>query len=59
MCRPSTLVLTSGAGALESCVAPILILLVSMFYTKREQARRISWFYFMVNHNVFAVTGSS
>lgn len=25
-------------GALESCVAPILILIVSMFYTKKEQA---------------------
>ncbi|GJE84700.1 MFS general substrate transporter [Phanerochaete sordida] len=34
-------------GALESCVAPILILIISMFYTKNEQARRISWFYLM------------
>ncbi|XP_006454014.1 hypothetical protein AGABI2DRAFT_196678 [Agaricus bisporus var. bisporus H97] len=31
----------------ESCVAPILILIISMFYKKNEQARRISWFYFM------------
>ncbi|KIP10651.1 hypothetical protein PHLGIDRAFT_208266 [Phlebiopsis gigantea 11061_1 CR5-6] len=35
-------------GMLESCVAPILILIISMFYTKREQATRISWFYLMI-----------
>ncbi|KAG6886708.1 hypothetical protein C0992_002726, partial [Termitomyces sp. T32_za158] len=34
-------------GMLESCVAPILILIVSMFYKKDEQAQRISWFYLM------------
>ncbi|EKM59641.1 uncharacterized protein PHACADRAFT_192018 [Phanerochaete carnosa HHB-10118-sp] len=34
-------------GMLESCVAPILILIISMFYTKNEQAQRISWFYLM------------
>jgi len=34
-------------GMLESCVAPILILIISMFYKKDEQARRISWFYVM------------
>ncbi|THU90897.1 MFS general substrate transporter [Dendrothele bispora CBS 962.96] len=34
-------------GMLESCVTPILILLISMFYKKDEQARRISWFYVM------------
>ena len=31
---------TNGLGSLgmlESCVAPILILIISMFYTKREQ----------------------
>jgi len=33
----------------ESCVAPILILVISMFYKKNEHARRISWFYVMVN----------
>ncbi|KAF9448174.1 MFS general substrate transporter [Macrolepiota fuliginosa MF-IS2] len=32
-------------GMCESCVAPILILIISMFYKKNEQARRISWFY--------------
>jgi ACS family allantoate permease-like MFS transporter len=35
-------------GMLESCVAPILILIISMFYKKDEQASRISWFYVMV-----------
>ncbi|KAL0948226.1 hypothetical protein HGRIS_010828 [Hohenbuehelia grisea] len=34
-------------GMCESCVAPILILIVSMFYKKNEQATRISWFYVM------------
>jgi len=32
---------------LESCVAPILILVITMFYKKNEQAQRISWFYLM------------
>jgi ACS family allantoate permease-like MFS transporter len=31
----------------ESCVAPILIVIISMFYKKNEQASRISWFYVM------------
>ncbi|KAJ7276282.1 MFS general substrate transporter [Mycena haematopus] len=34
-------------GMCECCVAPILILIVSMFYKKNEQASRISWFYVM------------
>ncbi|CAA7259690.1 unnamed protein product [Cyclocybe aegerita] len=34
-------------GMCESCVAPSLILIISMFYKKNEQARRISWFYVM------------
>ncbi|TFK83643.1 MFS general substrate transporter [Polyporus arcularius HHB13444] len=34
-------------GMCESCVAPILILIISMFYRKDEQATRISWFYVM------------
>ncbi|TRM67974.1 major facilitator superfamily domain-containing protein [Schizophyllum amplum] len=34
-------------GMLESCVAPILILIITMFYKKNEQATRISWFYVM------------
>ncbi len=33
----------------EACVAPILILIISMFYKKDEQARRISWFFVMVS----------
>jgi MFS transporter, ACS family, allantoate permease len=39
------------AGMCESCVAPLLILLISMFYRKNEQASRISWFYVMVAAN--------
>lgn len=35
-------------GMCESCVAPILILIISMFYKKDEQGVRISWFYVMV-----------
>ena len=35
-------------GMCECCVAPILILIISMFYKKSEQASRISWFYVMV-----------
>ncbi|OBZ71804.1 Allantoate permease [Grifola frondosa] len=34
-------------GMLESCVSPVLVLIISMFYKKDEQARRISWFYLM------------
>ncbi|KAI0676836.1 MFS general substrate transporter [Trametes maxima] len=36
-------------GMCESCVAPILILIISMFYKKDEQGTRISWFYVMVS----------
>ncbi|KZT36811.1 MFS general substrate transporter [Sistotremastrum suecicum HHB10207 ss-3] len=42
-------------GMLESCVAPILILLIGMFYKKDEQARRVSWFYVM--NGVTAIFG--
>ncbi|KAL5504213.1 hypothetical protein ACEPAH_8287 [Sanghuangporus vaninii] len=35
-------------GMLESCVAPILVLIVSMFYKKNEQSQRIAWFYVMI-----------
>ncbi|KAF2222587.1 MFS transporter [Elsinoe ampelina] len=34
-------------GVFESPVAPILVLLISMFYRKEEQGRRISFFYVM------------
>ncbi|ESZ97367.1 MFS transporter, ACS family, allantoate permease [Sclerotinia borealis F-4128] len=32
-------------GVFESCVAPILVLIVSIWYHKEEQGRRVSWFY--------------
>ncbi|KAK0468298.1 MFS general substrate transporter [Desarmillaria tabescens] len=44
---PAFFVLRIILGMCESCVAPILILVISMFYKKDEQATRISWFYFM------------
>ncbi|KAJ7276323.1 MFS general substrate transporter [Mycena haematopus] len=34
-------------GMCEACVAPILIIIISMFYKKNEQASRISWFFVM------------
>ncbi|KAI0301832.1 MFS general substrate transporter [Multifurca ochricompacta] len=34
-------------GMCESCVVPILILIISMFYKKSEQATRVAWFYIM------------
>ncbi|KAH0840015.1 MFS general substrate transporter [Lanmaoa asiatica] len=34
-------------GMCESCVSPCLVLIISMFYKKDEQAKRISWFYVM------------
>ena len=46
-------------GMCECCVAPILILIISMFYKKDEQASRISWFYVMVRlhcHTLYEVT---
>ncbi|MCJ1369885.1 hypothetical protein MMC20_001097 [Loxospora ochrophaea] len=32
-------------GIFESCVAPILVLIIAMWYKKNEQGRRVSWFY--------------
>jgi MFS family permease len=32
-------------GVFESCVAPILILIIAMWYKKEEQGKRVSWFY--------------
>ncbi|MCJ1289239.1 hypothetical protein MMC34_000771 [Xylographa carneopallida] len=32
-------------GIFESCVAPILVLIIAMWYKKMEQGRRVSWFY--------------
>ena len=37
------LILELLPGALESCVAPILILIISMFYTKKEQVSNTSF----------------
>ncbi|PNS18305.1 High-affinity nicotinic acid transporter [Sphaceloma murrayae] len=34
-------------GVFEACVAPILVIIISMWYRKNEQGRRISWFYVM------------
>ena len=36
---PYELLISSCPGMLESCVAPILILIISMFYKKNEQVR--------------------
>lgn len=30
---------------MESSVAPILVLIIAMWYKKEEQGRRVSWFY--------------
>jgi ACS family allantoate permease-like MFS transporter len=32
-------------GVFESCVAPLLVLIIAMWYKQSEQGRRISWFY--------------
>lgn len=32
-------------GIFESCVAPILVLIIAMWYKKEEQGRRVSYFY--------------
>ncbi|KAL1984338.1 hypothetical protein VTN96DRAFT_9296 [Rasamsonia emersonii] len=32
-------------GVFESCVAPILVLIIAMWYKKSEQGRRVSYFY--------------
>ncbi|KAL9057110.1 MAG: hypothetical protein Q9162_002544 [Coniocarpon cinnabarinum] len=32
-------------GIFESCVAPILVLIIAMWYRKEEQGKRVSWFY--------------
>lgn len=34
-------------GVFESCVAPILVLIIAMWYRKEEQGRRVSYFYVM------------
>jgi ACS family allantoate permease-like MFS transporter len=32
-------------GIFEACVAPILVIIITMWYKKEEQGRRVSWFY--------------
>ncbi|EOD49168.1 putative mfs general substrate transporter protein [Neofusicoccum parvum UCRNP2] len=32
-------------GVFEACVAPILVLIIAMWYRKEEQGTRVSWFY--------------
>ena len=32
-------------GVFEACVAPILVIIIAMWYKKEEQGRRVSWFY--------------
>ena len=32
-------------GIFEACVAPILVMIITMWYKKEEQGRRVSWFY--------------
>jgi ACS family allantoate permease-like MFS transporter len=34
-------------GVFEACVAPILVLIIAMWYKKSEQGRRVSYFYVM------------
>ncbi|KAI0780563.1 MFS general substrate transporter [Trametes elegans] len=44
-------------GMCESCVTPILILIISMFYKKDEQGTRISWFYVMPSAGLTQIFG--
>ena len=32
-------------GIFEACVAPILVMIIAMWYKREEQGRRVSWFY--------------
>jgi ACS family allantoate permease-like MFS transporter len=32
-------------GIFEACVAPILVIIIAMWFKKEEQGRRASWFY--------------
>ncbi|PSK51840.1 High-affinity nicotinic acid transporter [Elsinoe australis] len=34
-------------GVFEACVAPILVMIIAMWYKKNEQGRRVSYFYVM------------
>ncbi|KAK2599492.1 hypothetical protein N8I77_011243 [Diaporthe amygdali] len=50
-------VVRSLLGAFESCVAPILVLIIAMWYKKSEQGRRVSWHHVMAN--VSTIVGGS
>ena len=41
----SLMVLRTLLGVFEACVAPILVLIIAMWYKKSEQGRRVSYFY--------------
>ena len=45
MCCSRSISKTIRAAYIETSVAPILILIIAMWYRKEEQGRRISWFY--------------
>lgn len=42
-------------GVCESCVAPILVVIISMWYKKLEQGKRFSWFY--VSNSLTSIVG--
>ncbi|EIW61736.1 MFS general substrate transporter [Trametes versicolor FP-101664 SS1] len=46
-------------GMCESCVTPILILIIAMFYKKDEQGTRVSWFYMMNGNRDFVQSSLS
>lgn len=41
-------------GVFESCVSPIIILIIAMWYKKSEQGRRVSWVLAMLNISMIA-----
>lgn len=43
----------------ESCAAPLLILIISMFYKKNEQGSRVSWFFVTVRLDLNAPEDAS
>lgn len=43
----SLAILRTFLGVFESCVAPILVMIIAMWYKKEEQGKRVSWFYVM------------
>ena len=45
MCCSRSVSMTIRTTYIQPSVAPILILIIAMWYKKEEQGRRISWFY--------------